>query len=888
MKKIILFFLVFLFAFPAMSGAYAKTEKDYNIEEELNLLAILEISDSEFNEAFDFEKEMSRAEFLRLVNRTNKLMNAAADELPYWDVDKSNKYYNDIAVGLNSRIIDGTTGDRFRPYSNITYAEAVKMISVPLGYKNYAEAKGGYPFGYLDAAREGRFDIGLAANRGLNQGYAVKLIFKALTAPMMIQTSFGSDIKYSSEKDRTLLEDVFDVKKTDGIVKANDITDLSYGVKCAYSGIKIGEEIYPSEDKAYRNMIGYYVNCYYKDDDGNNEVVYVHKDEKNNVTRISGENVIEAKGSKIYYYDEEKSDKRKDVDISVLTKFIYNGKALNYETEYSENILKPENGYIECIDNNDDNVAEVVSILNRYDVVIDGIDVKEGFVSGKYNVGKRVDLSDNVEYEISDLYGKTYGLENIENGASLLIAESFDGLYKKMLYSDEFVEGTVSEYTADNEAVINGEKHKVSKELRESGNNVYPGKSGIYYLNACGDIVNYTQTEENGAKFGLLMNAASEGIGDRAYITLMPTDNDEKVSYWLAKTTQIDGRNYSDTNKILKYLNPQSKSNIYEGIRYWLNEDNKVYKIDTPIVGSEQEDVTLIKRWDFNDSALTYKSGTGIFGGKFFSEAYATTLYGVGAASAGEEDTVECYTPSQVLGDDKACICELYTLGYDSMNLIGIVMRNSDLGSSGDAAYPQSSLYVFEKYSEMLGDDGEQIGVVTYYSAETKMTAYIEIGDKYLIDGYNCGDVFILQTDNKKYIKPSKVEGGTNIAKIYDYKTETYTPIGLKEGVNHGYGVVYKKGNAKVRYGRAGMDYYGMTPKERDVKLSTVQIGGYYGCTLYEIVNGKLKVSIATENNINDYASSGDKADTIVYQTQYGHTRRFCYIRRGTEGGNGK
>ena len=79
-----------------------------------------------------------------------------------------------------------------------------------------------------------------------------------------------------------------------------------------------------------------------------------------------------------------------------------------------------------------------------------------------------------------------------------------------------------------------------------------------------------------------------------------------------------------------------------------------------------------------------------------------------------------------------------------------------------------------------------------------------------------------------------------------------------------------------------------MTPKERDVKLSTVQIGGYYGCTLYEIVNGKLKVSVATENNINDYASSGDNADIIVYQTQYGHTRRFCYIRRGTEGGNGK
>ena len=103
MKKIILFFLVFLFAFPAMSGVYAKTEKDYDIEEELNLLAILEISDSEFNEAFDFEKGMSRAEFLRLVNRTNKLMNAAADELPYWDVDKSNKYLN---ASLNaSRIL---------------------------------------------------------------------------------------------------------------------------------------------------------------------------------------------------------------------------------------------------------------------------------------------------------------------------------------------------------------------------------------------------------------------------------------------------------------------------------------------------------------------------------------------------------------------------------------------------------------------------------------------------------------------------------------------------------------------------------------------------------------------------------------------------------------
>ena len=48
----------------------------------------------------------------------------------------------------------GRGNSQFDPDAGVTYAEAIKMIIVALGYEEQALAKGGYPDGYVAVADE--------------------------------------------------------------------------------------------------------------------------------------------------------------------------------------------------------------------------------------------------------------------------------------------------------------------------------------------------------------------------------------------------------------------------------------------------------------------------------------------------------------------------------------------------------------------------------------------------------------------------------------------------------------------------------------------------------------------------------------------------------------
>lgn len=95
-------------------------------------------------------------------------------------------------------IIDSDEKNCINPDDQITYSEIIKMIVSVLGYSPMADARGGYPNGYLMVATQ----LGLTKSLSIKyDGVASRndvaiLISNALDIPIMQQSSFGANAEY--------------------------------------------------------------------------------------------------------------------------------------------------------------------------------------------------------------------------------------------------------------------------------------------------------------------------------------------------------------------------------------------------------------------------------------------------------------------------------------------------------------------------------------------------------------------------------------------------------------------------------------------------------------------------------------------------------------------
>ncbi len=149
---------------------------------------------------------------------TTKFLDVAPD---YW----ANGYIN---VAANQQIIVGDPDGNFRPEDRISYQEAVTILTRMLGYELAAEAKGGYPQGYLQVANQYGFTKNAAGSgpEVTKRGIAAILTYNALTIGMMEQTGFGSNANFEIT-DKTVLKEYLSTERFSGQVTGNYYTTLT-------------------------------------------------------------------------------------------------------------------------------------------------------------------------------------------------------------------------------------------------------------------------------------------------------------------------------------------------------------------------------------------------------------------------------------------------------------------------------------------------------------------------------------------------------------------------------------------------------------------------------------------------------------------------------------
>ena len=186
MKKILCAALAAMFIIAAPALTYAADLTD----EQLGELGKYHILEGDENGNLNLDDNITRAEFAKMLGTALGRVHGflyGSPTVDFSDVPQDHwaLWFIDQAVEL--RFMEGDGDGNFRPDDNITYAEAVKSIVFVLGYESEAEARGGYPNGYMmQAARLGITD-GVTCSTGdaAVRSDIARMIYNSLDIPFM-------------------------------------------------------------------------------------------------------------------------------------------------------------------------------------------------------------------------------------------------------------------------------------------------------------------------------------------------------------------------------------------------------------------------------------------------------------------------------------------------------------------------------------------------------------------------------------------------------------------------------------------------------------------------------------------------------------------------------
>jgi len=218
----------------------------------------------------------------------------------------------------------------------------------------------------------------------------------------------------------TFLSEYLDIYRYSGIVNKNRVTSLSEPTGTDDDTIVIGEKTFADTSGISEDYLGCEVNVYVRENknDDFGEVIYVEETPKNKTVTVCGEDEPYAKGYIFSYYQ---GNAEKELKISPIVKLIYNGKATTYNARY----IDVDNGYVKLIDNDNDKVYDVISVVEYENYVVDRASVENEKIFLKHGY-QALDLK-NENYTIySD--DKKIGLDEIISGAVISVAASEEGI----------------------------------------------------------------------------------------------------------------------------------------------------------------------------------------------------------------------------------------------------------------------------------------------------------------------------------------------------------------------------------------------------------------------------------------------------------------------------
>jgi hypothetical protein len=295
LKKLLAVIVAVAFMISAMVPAFA-TPADVvgtDYEDEVARLVALGIITGREDGNFYPDETITRAEFAAVVVRAlgyGSAADAAKGTTKFSDVPATNWASGYVNLANNLGIINGRPDGTFGANDPVRYEEAVTMIVRALGYEPAAQARGGYPTGYLTIASQEDIDddavgaIGQFASRAI----VAKMIDNSLEVRMMVQVGYGTETKFVKSGDegtdpQTIISHKLKLDPVVGIVESVDDDEIEID----------GDDYTLFESISSAGLEGAVVEAWYDDD---TDIIYSLSVESNTfydfVEEINGEDDV--------------------------------------------------------------------------------------------------------------------------------------------------------------------------------------------------------------------------------------------------------------------------------------------------------------------------------------------------------------------------------------------------------------------------------------------------------------------------------------------------------------------------------------------------------------------------------------------------------------------
>lgn len=705
---------------PAVLADESRAE---TIEQKYELLLKLNIMEPSGKETYDVFDEVSKSSFI------NYVCNIIGD---FGYGEKHNAEAIAFAEGLG--FIDAGQDDL---YKEVPYREAVTIIVRLLGCEEAAQAKGGFPYGYMQIANQlGILDgVESGAEAPLNRGNVIHLLYNSLYA----ETEYESSVLYDYKR----------IYRVEGVVRGTESASLGRDGGSLKGKIDIGGMVF-NTDKDFSDLLGMRVEAFVRDNKNDDDMLIHIYEYGNDVITIEGENITEVSEEcdEIRYYEGEKEKK---VSVSSVADILYNGQPLK---EYSNESFEISDGNIRLIDNDKNPGYDTVFIMEYKTVIAEYIQKRDMVVKNKLTYDDK-NLSVSFKEENEDIVkivknGREITFADIQLGDVLRVSESVANGKRVVSaeVSSEVIEGTATKRTAkDGYTVltVDGAEYILSDSLEKAleagdayGKNPQTGMAYVFRLDSRGRIA-FVEEVTDGYRYAIAFAVAGDGVFGVDYKIKLFTDKGEWKEYPIAEKIVYDGEKGKYTDDVIGGL-PTGINGEVSVIAYKLSKDNEITEIDVPDLydgdgNGGKFNVTPASSLHYFTSQTTFESA-------YYLGAAPQIWFISGSDSVNDEEAYSLGQKSDLFGDSKYNV-RAYNVDAFGFSDLFLIVKDAD------ALYRQrkeADFILVDSIGQTVNSEGEAEDVVIGMSGIYESVTY-PVKDTTYVGNLKKGNIIQVITD---------------------------------------------------------------------------------------------------------------------------------------------
>ena len=863
----------------AVTNADKQEELRNSIREDVYLLTKTGVV--ELSEQYDPTTVVTRAEFADYAAAAIKA--SGEKKMTYFsDVPLSHWAVGSINALVEMKIIDRADDGKFNPEEPITYPQACKILAAMTGYKAYADMDK-IMDEYVSVARKAGFGINTASYDQVTIAEAVQLIYNAMRTDLTTIASVGDDsYTVQLQKGDNIFSVYHNIKFTDGRVQSvfgKTINSMRAESGEAYIG---GERYNVDSDVDIDEFFGRYINFAYsevKDARNTKTVIYAEARYEKDVTKILYDDIKGYnEGTKtLSYYDGLNKEKVRTKTANSNAYIVLNGQPYDkgIKSEIDRLIDGTRKGDVTYISADGSSTCDLI-IVTSYEIF-----ETESYISGDkkfYSSDKTntVCIDDYQNCYIFDTSGIAFDISSLSTGP-YMIAASDNKESITIVVCTQKAEGTLSAVNPTERIyTIGDEEYKADKAFYEKNKEALTvGASYRIWLDMYDEIVEYATLAADGMKIGYLTKAAlSDNVFDKNIrLRIYTRDDNTMKDFELASKVEIDGEmykaeNYKDIAGAFPGKTEVSNDKVKldrQVIRYKLNNDGCIDKIDTTKVGAAEDKDNTLHSITNGAKDVIYSSTPKRFGMNVYVGSSTSFMSVPNVDDDGNivvngntmEDTARMYS-------DKVTLDDWYTYKIEAFKYSSNVLTPELIIVYLDPKESNYNVIMYEDVVMGLDADGDVVRKLAGKSMGQDTEIQLdEMVDEATLNNLKKGDIVRVENDLTG-------EKAYSVTKMYDAETnlfennETWT-----DPERYWYGGTYSENNAGVW---RGQKYQLTRAYAYDVKGNIVTSSYTIPMAREDIVSemsdcSKITVTVYDKNSERNPIYKGSTQDILTYKT---------------------